>query len=615
MTPKLFLALGAALLLPVSRPALAAGASDYQARAPAFSVVYNEAQKAAQREKTRAIIGQINRGIKAGQTDFSFAPGVYRIPKVGPNNDFRLAPGGKFTLRVAGCEFFLENDGAFLHYDDYEHQCDIALLGPAKFDVDPLLYTQGRISAYDAKSGLMTIEVAPGYPLAPKAEAVIESYSPQGVYLENPSWMSYKNGRVTDEARRLVQVEAAANQTIYDAGNLVTLINSQPLFFSLRGVKNLIARDLDLYGGTGWMWGSGNGGDWKFERVRGVPRPGTNRLRGVASCQVYVSGGARVLFDGCSFSNNSDDLIDFGGGGIWMNARQNSPREIVTWRGQARVGDALNFYSHEDFLPVGAARVVAVEAIEDDALQAQAHDVVKNINKGRDAEGNQTMQRVTLDRDVSVGAGDFIENPANGASSFTIRNSYFSNSGVRVMVQGFQHGLFENNTFERISGGLALTVDAWWWGGPVVQDVTIRNNVFRQTTFRNGWGTGRAAIAVGADKAPNFPAQSGATHGVTISGNRIFDSSRGAIFVGNATDVTIQNNRITNAQGLQGESAIVLNGVFGGVVTGNTIAQSGGKAIAVSNSSDVKVTANTVAPASIAVINSVNTTATDNSGE
>ncbi|MDQ2731019.1 MAG: right-handed parallel beta-helix repeat-containing protein, partial [Armatimonadota bacterium] len=116
---------------------------------------------------------------------------------------------------------------------------------------------------------------------------------------------------------------------------------------------------------------------------------------------------------------------------------------------------------------------------------------------------------------------------------------YFHDSGVRVMIQGFKHGLFENNRFERISGGLALTCDAWWFEGPTCQDITVRNNVFQDTAFRNAWGTGKAALTIGAgwSEGHTDASRGCAFHGATVTGNTIIGSSTGAIFISNTDNV------------------------------------------------------------------------------
>ncbi len=206
------------------------------------------------------------------------------------------------------------------------------------------------------------------------------------------------------------------------------------------------------------------------------------------------------------------------------------------------------------------------------------------------------MRRVTLDRDVSVSAADYMENgTSNRPDHFTVRNCYFHDAGVRVMIQGFRHGLFENNRFERISGGLALTCDAWWFEGPTVQDVTVRNNVFSATTFRNGWGTGKAALTIGASWAEGHtnPALPCATHGAAVTGNTFLGSSAGAIQISDTDHVIVANNVIrhpyTQATPV---AAIHLLGVADAAISDNRIFACPGLGLMAEGSRRLAVTGN-----------------------
>ena len=574
----------------------AVDAAPYDISAPASPVIYSAAQKDAQRAAGQKLVAQIATAITAQQGSLTVSPGVYRLDK---SLHFRGAKN--FTLNAQGVEFLIGKDALF----DLQNCQNVAFIGPAKVDAETYPLMQGIIRAFDANSGLASVEILPGYEIGDVEKGTLDAFSPQGVYLENPSWATFQNLNVSDAAQRLVQVTLPhdeAARRVYRPGNLLALRihNSDNLIVS-RDTDGFTLRDFEVYTSSGIGWGGGTG-DWKFIDIKGIRRPGTNRLMGAGEMQMSSSGGT-VLVENCEFSSTTDDVMDYSGGaGTFMALKPETPRQIITWRGQYQVGDTLNFYDHNDLGFIGAAQVLEVEELKDNALQVLARDVVKNINKGREMDVDQSLHRVTLNQGVQVLAGNFVENATSyRAEQFTIRNTYFHDCAVRVMVQGFKHGLFENNVFERISGGLSMTVDTWWWGGPTVQDVTIRNNIFQQTTFRDGWGTGRAAIAIGADKAPNRPAKNGLTHKVLIEGNQIFDSSRGAIFVDNASDVTIKNNLIQNAQSLKGESAIALNGVYQGAVTNNSISKSGAGAIAISNSTGVQVAHNAVGTAAVEI--------------
>ena len=423
---------------------------------------------------------------------------------------------------------------------------------------------------------------------------------------------------VVDAAKRRITAtlgkRGAIWTRIYQPGALLAFrIHGSPVLLSARRVNGCTLQDLDVYTESGIGWGGGTGA-WNFLRVKGIRRPGTSRLMGAGGCQMSSYGGS-VLFDGCEFSNTADDLIDYGGGGLFMNVRRDSPRELLLWGGSAAVGDSLDFYTHADFRVTGSAKVMAVREVQSATEQAEAHDVAKRINKGRDTGESRVLRRVTLDRDVLAEAGDFVENDnANRADRFTIRNCFLHDSGVRVMVQGFKHGRFENNRFERISGGLTLTCDAWWWEGPTTQDVFVRDNVFTDTTFRDAWGTGKAAIIVSAGDGPADPTGGVALHGVTITGNTITRSSHAAIFISNASDVVVRGNTITDASALGTPvGAIQLRSVDRAIVTGNRVIGHRGPELTVRDSHAVRVTANNFPALPAATADTGSSVATGNS--
>ena len=579
---------------------LAPSAGAYDVHAPVYPVTYTDAQKDAQQTAGRAVLKRINDAVTSGAHAFTVPPGVYRIPDQG-NDGLKYVSGDgtlnfhgvqDFTLHAAGVEFVLENGGGFVAL---ESSRNVAILGPARIDAARPPCTQGRIVTYDPATGLATLQILPGYEVAGAASGTVDAFSPAGTYLENPSWAGFHDLTVQDAAARTAQVRLDKASDIYKPGNLVALrIHGSPLLVSSRGCDGFTLRDIDVYTEAGIGWGSSTG-DWKFINVRGIRRPGTSRLMAAGGCQMSSQGGS-VTFDGCEFGSTADDLVDYGGGGLFTCARQEAPRTVVTWGGSLAPGDTVNFYTSSGFQPGATARVVSVAELADPAMQAEAHHLVKDVLKARDTPGDKALRRVTLDRDVRVSPGDYAENGSAGRPDrFTIRHCYFHDSGVRVMIQGFRHGLFENNVFERISGGLALTCDAWWFEGPTVQDVVVRGNAFQDTTFRNGWGTGKAALIVGAGWAEGHtdPALPSATHGVTVAGNTFTDSSVGAIQVSNADHVVIENNAIGRPNVLGTPAgAIHLLGVADARVSGNRVWGCPGLGLLAEGSRRLSVTGN-----------------------
>ena len=577
-------------------PSRAADPASYWVDAPAYPVVYTEAQKEAQRVAGRAIIGRVRTAIAAGAREFMIPPGTYRLPAEGPDNIFKFEKVKNFALRVAGTAIILDNGGGLVDAIDSEN---MSVIGPARIESGVIPCTQGRLIAYDSVTGVADVQILPGYELTGAAKGTVDAFSPQGVYLENSSWAGFQNMVVVDAAKRRITATLGKRDAIwariYQPGALLAFrIHGSPVLLSARRVNGCTLQDLNVYTESGIGWGGGTGA-WNFLRVKGIRRPGTSRLMGAGGCQMNSYGGS-VLFDGCEFSNTADDLIDYGGGGLFMNVRRDSPRELLLWGGSAAVGDRLNFYTHADFRITGSAKVMAVREVQSATEQAEAHDVAKRINKGRDTGESRVLRRVTLDRDVLAKAGDFVENDnANRADRFTICNCFLHDSGVRVMVQGFKHGLFENNRFERISGGLTLTCDAWWWEGPTCQDIIVRNNIFKETAFRNAWGTGKAALVIGAGWAEGKGDVSHgcAFHSALVTGNTFVGSSAGAIFVSNTDHVVIEKNNIQNAYTLAASAgAVQLAGVLDAKVWDNVFSHCPGLNVSVLESQQVSIRRN-----------------------
>jgi len=323
---------------------LNASACAYDLHAPVYPITYTDAQKNVQREAGRAVVKQIDAAIRSGAKEFTVPPGVYRLPAAKEEGNIALWKVKGFTFRLAHTEFILENGGAFLYPIDWS---DIAILGPVKFDAEALVYTQGTLRRYDPVTGVSTVEIMPGYEVGEAEKGTVDAFSPSGVYLANPLWAGYTDAKVIDRERRLIQVKLGAKDTvftsIYKPGVLLAMrLHGSPLFLSAGNIHNLTVRDADIYTGSGFMWGGGTG-NFSFVHVRGIRRPGTNRLMGAGGCQVGNYGG-NVTFDGCEFSNTADDLVDYYGGGLFLCERQEDARTILVWCGKLALGDTVNLY-------------------------------------------------------------------------------------------------------------------------------------------------------------------------------------------------------------------------------------------------------------------------------
>ncbi len=611
---------------------LAAGkpitAQAYNVNDPVYPVVYSDADKAAQRAAYLAMQQDESNQVKAGAASYTVPPGVYRVPAGAPL--FALNKNG-FTLNIAGCQFILENGTTvFSWWNGNGILQSLSVMGDSttSFDADPLAVSQGTITAYDPTTGAAVIQLMPGYRTDIPASGSCYVYKPDGTPLPVPYYPSYskavvQNGIVQatlDTASALVSKGLSADQ--YKVGNLVAMgIPGSGYFLSLETTNNVSVQNVRIEMPCGFLWGAGSG-NWQFINVQGGRCPGTNRLSGVSGCQATVHGTA--LFDGCEFSTASDDLIDVSGGSLFLLVEQDSPTNIITYGGVADPGDTIRFMSNDGrLLPLATATVAASATIpttdpQYSTLQSEAASEVSA--NGSHYYGNDTLRRVTLTAPVSVTGGNFMDNPTNAAiqlNQFTMRNCSLHDGGVRVLVEGFNNALFENNTFTNIHSGLSLTPDTYWWRG-VGQNVVVRNNVFNNVTNSTGFPQNQAALTVGGGSGWSGPAQTALTNNVSITGNVFHGSITGGISVTNAGNVNVSGNILDGILGASGygssggNSPIILNSILSGTVTGNSVTGNNSPAILLTNCSGVAVTQNFTDASSILIGSSANMTASAN---
>ena len=327
------------------------------------------------------------------------------------------------------------------------------------------------------------------------------------------------------------------------------------------------------------------GGDARFIGIRNGRMPGTNRLDSGPSMQKWINGGT-VVFDGCEFGNSTDDLMDFQGSGQHMYYRTQPDRlkQIVTWNWFGGVGykpgDRVAIYNRQNFATRIHAAVVAAAPLggrRDDEGRDKVADASGSFHLNR---SGGTLTLVTLDRPVSADPGDFVENLSRACRSFTITHCFFHGSAVQVMVEGFQKGVFTDNTFDHVNGGLSLVANLYWPQGGAVSNVLVRNNVFRDCPYSAGWGSGGAALSVGAwwGEAPLAASESYSDKNIVITGNKFIRCGKAAIGVGMAQNVTIAHNRIDTALTQGGDGAIDLHLVGKARLYGNRIVNTRGPA-------------------------------------
>ena len=346
-----------------SWPANPGGA--YDAALPARPKGYSTdpAVVAAQTQRGAALVAAIQDAIHAKQTSYTVRPGVYRFD--GKGSVITVLRVNGFTLNAAGCVFILADSGAHLLSGDKAQSdpapgvcSDITVQGsdaaPLIVDHEQLGKTQGTVQSYDPATGVMRIQIMPGYPGQVKPADDVTAYTSVGMDIPYGYYHSvygkYADGQTVEPANGTVQVTTDKNDSArFAPGNFVTLPTPDGGAgvlgsFERTVVTNLTLKDIAIGAGSSLLdtWAGRLSGTTRLIRVKNGPIPGTNRL-GVGTFSQTSSPRGSVLMDGCEFGGGYDDAMDIQSSGLTMYYKTSAtnPNQMLVWQIRSSKGSTV----------------------------------------------------------------------------------------------------------------------------------------------------------------------------------------------------------------------------------------------------------------------------------
>lgn len=442
---------------------------------------------------------------------------------------------------------FNNGNKTLLRFED----CGQVTVRDLDIDWDPLPFTAGRVVATGADS--IDVEIVPPHPL--RGDEPIQSltaFDPELRIPLRPDQPGYY---------QLTQKAYSKKAEVVGPNRLRIPITSQPEV--LRSVKQqripaVGTSVLAVYrvrgGGAIRPWGCG---DVRFENVRVFAALGMglamNSCEQVSlrRCQVAIKPGSGrwmsttvdathcnmvrrgVEYTDCLLEGMGDDAVNVHG--MYSLVHERVDQRVLVLRGwksifdvpwlkddfaapaqkSLRPGDVLEFgLSANPLVPLFTARI-------EDAAPVEVRGV--------------TLKRVRLDRDlpeyVQAGSivGDAAEAPPCVIRGCTVRGG--RGCGLRLKSRDV---LVEGCTFDRVHGaGVWITCDAEVDHESIAtRDVTIRNNVFRQSN---------PAISVSAGRKTVYR---DVHENLLIAGNRIEAAPRSAITIRSTKGVVVRDNVI-----------------------------------------------------------------------
>ena len=431
----------------------------YNASLPTYPVNYTDSQKQAQRDAATSQISALYAAVDAGNTSFTFPPGVYRI-----GDYLNLGPTTNFSLNMANVELITEGGGHFKLYAN----TNLTIAGPLALEGDPFLVPQTVILSTDNASTIV-VQAMSGYP-PPTNQGRVVIFDSKGMRL--PTWQAWPQS-VTDlgggnysvvfsdydmQQSGIAAAAQPGNYIAYEGGpGGVWLIANNGVAF----------QRVNAYAG-GAVFGQYETGLISFSQWRAIRRPGTNRLfAGGNYVQIIYQGGSFSM-DRSEVAYNWDDLSDLFNYVGWTNANNQTTKTIwAALEAGWQPGQTISLYNAYTLQLISTATIVSVNNTANQTALDALNNALWSVGLSGTNSGN--MNLVTLNTAVKISNLTMLDCTQARPQSISVTNSYF-HDGLNDGING-KGGLnitVANNWVERTAFmGIAAAEDAYWWEGGI----------------------------------------------------------------------------------------------------------------------------------------------------
>lgn len=494
----------------------------------------------------------VQKALQNGEKRIVIPPGVYRLAPPG-------GQGAIWTLNnVHDVEIIADNVtllGTKLTLALTLNRCRNVSLQGLTLDYDPLPFTQGTIVAIAEDKNSIDIRIHDGYPRQPYAR--IDLVDPQTRFRKKgmPFLWGTKATMIAPDTVRIALKNIGTAATVGDLASLSTgpETNMPPHGITLESCTAITFRDVTVHSapGMGIIESDGEGGNRYLacKVVRGPkPRGATQERLLTTSWDAMQSKFARVgpLVENCIIEEAGDDSWSVQSSDFLVV--KNNGKEMTLafrdeWTDGLQIGDAVR-----NSLKGPQARITARKIVRREAANL-APEVVEKL-KAAPAYSlwnvSQKCMEVSLDNDspFSVGTSVFsLERQGNG---FIFRNNHIHSPG-RVLIKA--GGLVENNVLDT-PHNIMVCPEVPGEAAAGIRNLTIRNNTIRQAGYfcPAPWSAAAGAISMTASAAPPHLRPAGVFENIVIENNTFEDVCGPNLVLSSARNVTIQNNRLLNAQ-------------------------------------------------------------------
>ncbi len=498
----------------------------------------------------------LNQAIKEKAREVKLPPGVYALSAADKGALLDLDGADNLVVDATGVRIVGSTLSTGLRLTD----CSGVTIRGLTIDYDPLPFTQGVVTAVNAKDGYVEVAIDPGYP-----DTV--DYVRCGVYdaltrkIKSDTTPAY-NKSVERVKERLVRVKISEEgQRNLKVGDLFVLANGRQ---SPHGVVIYHCSAITLEDVTLWsapvlgIFESGGAGGNIYRRVSITPGPppsgaATPRLRSSVADGIHSSGTAKgPLIEDCLLEDMADDGIAIHGGyDLLLEAIPTGI--ILAGKEKQKLSEGETIEVVEPNGSVRGRAVIKSIRPRPDYKREARDKVVHDYLWERQRRYYQNVYEAVLDVPIAgAKAGDRVAGESHSGNGFVIRNNRISHNRARGIMIRAGDGLIEGNTIDGPTrAGIALSPDLNWNEAGYSRNVMIRKNTIRdagrEAYLMNNPESGAISICA-YRKEGNTPsgrgiyAVPGGHQSIEISGNRFENCAGINILITSAESIDVKDN-------------------------------------------------------------------------
>jgi len=571
---------------------------------PALTQPSTEAEKSAERQAAAELMTKLKTAIQSGAKEFRIPAGKYRFDY--KKNAFAMSSiiGAKnLTVDARGAIFIYEAWSFGLLISE----CENLTIDGLVIDYDPLPYTQGVITAihvanepfsgknyfeYRQDSGYPRLEDIDFNPVLQKGvdNMPLVVFDDAGNHVK--MWRICHPGKLENLGNGQYRVYYDTDAFLYPdltvftnyndyglkAGDRIAILYREAAAVVTTKCSNVSFKNVVMYSSPGGGFSDVGVAGWQgntvFEGCKMLRLPGSNRLMSTNSDSFHSQFARRgPTLINCEASYVGDDFLNIRGAlGVVISSRSDK-QLIINMRGIGEgdsilaPGTKLRILGRDSCLSRGDARIVTVKKCDDTAYRKISTQATPLIScHFRDANA---LYLVELDKSIQAGFLDYVSFPDNASSDFKVSGCKFAYGAAHGIVIQTSNGIVENSSIAHTAGeGLVVSALLSWLEGNDCTNIVIRDNtvtaphsvqscsvIRRRLDAKAGAISEFSGIAVlMTPRLRNFGLTAGAIHsGITLENNQVINGKGPAVYINNARDIKVRNNRLIRDPQLNAE--------------------------------------------------------------